>query len=128
MCLVKIILGSLNGITRKCFSHLPTCVWGKQRKSVVRKVADRKKDPQHGDTRIAKLCPTVRDPMKCSRPGSSVHGISQARILEWVSISFSRGSYGHRNRTHFASRMAGVFFTTNHQGSCDLGIESAKMI
>ena len=128
MCLVKIILGSLNGITRKCFSHLPTCVWGKQRKSVVRKVADRKKDPQHGDTGIAKSCPTLCDPMKCNWPGSSVHGSAQARILEWVSISFSRGSYGHRNRTHFASCMAGGFFATDHQGSHDLGIESAKMI
>ena len=125
---MNIILGSLNGITRKCFSHLPTCMRGKQRKSVVRKMADRKKDPQRGDTGIAESCPTLPDPMKCSRPGSSVHGISQARILEWVSSSFSRGSYGHRDRTHFASCMAGGFFTTDHQGRHDSGIESAKMI
>ena len=38
---------------------------------------------------VAKLCPTLRDSMDCSLPGSSVHGISQARILEWVAISFS---------------------------------------
>ena len=37
-------------------------------------------------------CPTLRDTMEYSLPGSSVHGISQARILEWVAISFSRGS------------------------------------
>ena len=36
------------------------------------------------------LCPTLCDPMDCSLPGSSVHGIFQARILEWVAISFSR--------------------------------------
>ena len=36
------------------------------------------------------------DPMDCSPPGSSVHGVSQARILEWVAISFSRGSSQHR--------------------------------
>ena len=36
------------------------------------------------------------NPMDCSPPGSSVHGISQARILEWVAISFSRGSFQHR--------------------------------
>ena len=36
--------------------------------------------------------PTLCDPMDCSPPSSSVHGISQARILEWVAISFSRGS------------------------------------
>ena len=39
---------------------------------------------------VAKLCPTLRDPMDCKLPGSSVHGILQARILEWVAISFSR--------------------------------------
>ena len=37
------------------------------------------------------LCPTLCGPMDCSPPGSSVHGIFQARILEWVAISFSRG-------------------------------------
>ena len=40
----------------------------------------------------AQLCLTLCDPMDCSPPGSSVHGISQASILEWVAISFSRGS------------------------------------
>ena len=42
---------------------------------------------------VAKLCPTLCDPMDCSPPGSSVHGIFQARILEWVDISFSRGIF-----------------------------------
>ena len=41
---------------------------------------------------IAKSCPTLWDPTDCSPPGSSVHGISQTRILEWVAISFSRES------------------------------------
>ena len=41
---------------------------------------------------VAKSCLTLFDPMDCSPPGSSVHGISQARILEWVAISFSRSS------------------------------------
>ena len=41
---------------------------------------------------VAQSCPTLGDPMDCSPPGSSVHGIFQARILEWVAISFSRGS------------------------------------
>ena len=41
---------------------------------------------------VAKLCPTLCDCMDCSPPGSSVHGILQARILEWVAISFFRGS------------------------------------
>ena len=38
------------------------------------------------------LCPTLCDPIDSSQPGSSVHGFLQARILEWVVISFSRGS------------------------------------
>ena len=39
---------------------------------------------------VAKTCPTPADPMVCSPPGSSVHGMSQAKILEWVAISFSK--------------------------------------
>ena len=38
----------------------------------------------------AQLCLTLSDPMDCSLPGSSVHGISQARVLEWVAIAFSK--------------------------------------
>ena len=41
---------------------------------------------------VAQSCPTLCDPMDCSLPGSSVHGILQARILEWVDMPFSRGS------------------------------------
>ena len=40
------------------------------------------------------------DPVDCSPPGSSVHGISQARILEWVAISYSRESSQPQNQTH----------------------------
>ena len=45
-------------------------------------------------------CLTLWDPMDCSPPGSSVHGILQARILEWVAMSFSRQSSQPRDRTH----------------------------
>ena len=41
----------------------------------------------------AQLRPSLGDPMDCSPPGSSVHGISQARILDWVTISYSRGIF-----------------------------------
>ena len=41
---------------------------------------------------VTQSCPTLCDPMDSSLPGSFVHGILQARILEWVAISFSRGS------------------------------------
>ena len=44
------------------------------------------------ESEVAQLYPTLSDPMDCSPPVSSIHGIFQARILEWVAISFSRGS------------------------------------
>ena len=52
-----------------------------------------------GGGEVAQSCPTLCDPVDCSPSGSSVHGILQARILEWVSISFSRGSSQPRDRT-----------------------------
>ena len=42
------------------------------------------------ESEVAQSCPTLCVPMDCSPPGSSVHGILQARILEWVAISFSK--------------------------------------
>ena len=48
---------------------------------------------------VAQSCPSLCDPMKCSPPGSSVYGIIQARILEWVAISSSRGSTWPRDWT-----------------------------
>ena len=44
------------------------------------------------ESEVAQSCPTLCDPTDCSPPGSSVHWIFQARILEWVAISFSRVS------------------------------------
>ena len=59
---------------------------------------------------ITQSCPTLCNPVDCSPPGSSVHGILQARILEWVAIPFSRGFSQPRNRT-LVSYIAGGFFT-----------------
>ena len=42
------------------------------------------------ESEVAQLCPTLSDPMNCSLPGSSIHGILQARILEWGAIAFSK--------------------------------------
>ena len=44
------------------------------------------------ESEVAQSCPTLRDPMDCSLPGSSVHGIFQARVVEWGAIAFSKGS------------------------------------
>ena len=64
---------------------------------------------------ITQSCPTLYDPMNCSLPGSSVHGILQARIQEWVVISFPRGSSRPRDQT-WISNIAGRFFTTEPPG------------
>ena len=54
------------------------------------------------ESEVAQSCPTLCDPVDCSPPGSSFHGIFQARVLEWVAISFSRGSSQPRDRTWFS--------------------------
>ena len=58
---------------------------------------------------VTQSCPTLGDPMDCNPLGSSVHGILQARVLEWVAISSSRGSSQPRDRTQ-VSRIVGGFF------------------
>ena len=64
---------------------------------------------------VTQPCPTLFDPMDCSPPGSCVHRISQARILEQVAISFSRGPAQPRDRTciSVSPALAGGFFSTS---------------
>ena len=59
---------------------------------------------------LAQSCLTLCDPMNCSPPGSSVHGILQARTLEWVAMPSSRGPPQTRDQTQ-VSHTAGGFFT-----------------
>ena len=66
--------------------------------------------PKWSESEVAQSCPTLCDPMDCSLSGSSVHGIFQARVLEWVAIAFSQGSSQPRNRTQ-VSCIAGRRFT-----------------
>ena len=67
------------------------------------------------------LCLCI-DPMDCSLPGSPVHGIFfQARILEWVAISFPRESSPPRDQTH-VSWITGEFFTTEPLGKPSCGV------
>ena len=60
---------------------------------------------------VAQSCPTLCSPMDCLLPDSSVHGILQTRILEWVAMPSSRGSSQSRNQTG-VSCIAGRFFTS----------------
>ena len=66
------------------------------------------------ESEVAQSCPTLCDPVDCSPPGSSAHGILQARVLEWVAISFSRGSSRPRDQTqvsHIAGRRFNLWAT-----------------
>ena len=65
--------------------------------------------------KLLQLCPTLCDPMNCNPPGSSVHGILQVRILEWVAAPFSRGlpTLGIEPTSLMSPALAGGFFTTS---------------
>ena len=67
---------------------------------------------------LLQSCPTLCDSMDCSPPGSSVHGILQARVLEWVAISSYRGSSPPRDRICIScgSCITGRFFITQPLG------------
>ena len=52
--------------------------------------------------KLIQSCLILWDPMDCSLPGSSVHGILQARIMEWVAMPSSRRSFQPRDHTHFS--------------------------
>ena len=67
-------------------------------------------EPLESESELAQLCPTLCDPMDCSLPGSSVRGIFQAIVLEWIAISFSRGSSLPRDPTQ-VSRIVDRRFT-----------------
>ena len=66
---------------------------------------------------VAQSYPARCDPMDRTPPGSSVHGIPQARILEWVAMPFSRGSSRPRNRTPGLRHYRETFYHLSHQGS-----------
>ena len=65
----------------------------------------------------SQLCPTLCNPMGCL-PGSSIHGILQARILEWMAISFSRGSSHPRDLNPGLPHCRQTLYHLSHQGSC----------
>ena len=65
------------------------------------------------------ICSVVSDPKDCSPPGSSVHGILQARVLEWVAISFSRGSSRSRDGTQVSCIFCiGRWILYHHAQAC----------
>ena len=75
---------------------------------------------------VSKSWLTFCNPVDCNLPGSSIHGISQARILEWVAISFFRGSSRSRDWTHIFS-WAGGFFTTGPPGKPTASLQTSNL-
>ena len=76
------------------------------------------------ESEVAQSCPTFCDHVDCSRPGSSVHGILQAKILQWVASSFSRGSSGPRDQTQvscIAGRRFNLWATRECSGIIYIG-------
>ena len=69
---------------------------------------------------VTQSCLTLCEPMDCCPPGSSVHGILQARILAWVAIFFSRGSFPPRDST-WVCHITGRFFTVWATSGCITG-------
>ena len=72
------------------------------------------------ESEVAQSCPTFSDPMDCSLPGSSVHGIFQARVLEWVAIAFSDADNSRQLQFNANIKMLGQTqsFTATHRGTC----------
>ena len=67
---------------------------------------------QESESEVTRSCLILCDPMDCSLPGSSIHGIFQARVLEWVAISFSRDpDPGMEPVSPASPALAGGFFT-----------------
>ena len=79
------------------------------------------------EMKVTQLCLTLRDPMDCNPPGSSIHGIFQARILESVAIAFSKRSSRSRDRTG-VSWIAGRFFTVWATTSLKVKVKSLSHI
>ena len=76
----------------------------------------------------AQSCLILCNPMDCSPPGSSVHGISQSRILEWVAISFSRGFSQPGDQTQVSYMTGGCFTTEQPPGKANVGHTYSKKV
>ena len=73
-------------------------------------------------------CPNLCDPMDYSLAGSSVHGILQSRILEWVTIPFSRGSFWHGNWTQDCCNCRQILYHLGHQESPDFKLHYKAIV
>ena len=82
---------------------------------------------EENESEVTVSWPTFCDPMDCNLPDSSIHGIFQARILEWVAISFSKGSSQPRDWT-WVSHTAGRLFTIWATGETESNFETLGLV
>ena len=88
----------------------------KTRCNQINKLKIFKNKSGRSEVKVTQLCPTLWDSMDCSPPGSSVHGILQARILEWVAISYSRGSSRPRSNPGLP-HCRQILYHLSHEGN-----------
>ena len=88
---------------QKPLSGALSCKWAERPEAIFHKGVQ-------SESEVTQSCPTLCNPMDCSLPGSSVRGIFQAIVLEWLAISFSRGSSQPRDRI-WVSRIVDRRFT-----------------
>ena len=118
MTFENITLNERNQI-QKATSHMISFSWNIQNKQIQREKVDEwlpgtGKGEMESESEVAQSCPSLWDPTDCSLPGSSVHGIFQAIVLDWIAISFSRGSSQPRARTqvsHIVDRRFTIWAT-----------------
>ena len=100
-------LSNFHSLTKKF--QVSVCKWRQERPFFFKDTIEKESD-------VSQSCLTLCNPRDCSLPGSSIHEIFQARILESVAISFSRGSFQPRDQTPI-SHTAGRLCHLSHQGS-----------
>ena len=79
------------------------------------------------ESEVTQSCPTLRDPMDCSPPGSSIHGIFQARVLEWGAIAFSEKESESRSVVSDSLRPHGLYSLWNSPG-WNTGVDSLSLL
>ena len=102
-------------------------LWGGNLKDHIHTKTVRTSSTKCVHTKPLQSCPTLCNPIDCSPVGSSVHGIPQARIPEWVALPSSRGSSWPRDRTHKAKYQHAKLTFTNNPHVWTLTTQNMKM-
>ena len=114
-------LGLSQGESLRILSQRKTYCHREMTKTAVNTNTNKRKLPELSKQSVAQWCPTFFDPMDCSSPGSSVHEILQARILKWVAMLSSRGSFWHPCLLRLLNWQVGSLLNSIDQCVCVYG-------